>query len=279
MAANIPNFFARQEEISWFSQKTNSSLSVAVVGVGGIGCNLAFMVSRLGFKKIHLIDNDIVEASNLNRQTLYSKSDIGKKKVISAKKMLDDNHNLVSEVVAHDFNIFKDWQNIINIVKESDYVLNGLDLPEIKRSLLGILCLKLRKPMLYCGTDPHSGYSGMVLYQASAPNAPCYECLQAILCSIKDTTLIEKYSVKQIDKFEEINWMELEQKDFTKPNFGATTVVTAVYASALAINLLVHAIHKIEHPHRIIFDLYANAIDNFTLDRREDCLACGAQDF
>ncbi len=279
MSKNNPNYFTRQEEIPWFSQKKVSSLTIAVVGVGGIGCNLALMVSRLGFKKIHLIDYDVVEATNLNRQTLYSKNNIGMQKVTTAKKCLDETHNLTSEIVANNFDIFKDWQKTIKIVKESDYVLNGLDLPEIKRSLLGILCLKLSKPMIYCGTDPHSGYSGMILYQASAPNTPCYECLQAILCSIKDKKLIQKYAIKQIDKFTTIDWKLLEQKEFKKPNFGATTVVTAMCASTLAINLLIHAIHKMDPPQRVIFDLYATTVETFKLDRREDCLACSAQDF
>ncbi|MFX1259437.1 MAG: hypothetical protein ACFFAN_16405 [Promethearchaeota archaeon] len=52
--------------------------------------------------------------------------------------------------------------------------------------------------MIYSGTDLYSGYSGMVLYQASKGNEPCYECPQAILCSVEDKSLIKKYSQHNI---------------------------------------------------------------------------------
>lgn len=73
------NFFDRQEQISWFSQEKVASSTIALLGVGGIGTNIALLAARLGVKKIHLIDFDTVETSNLNRQTLYSKDDIEKK--------------------------------------------------------------------------------------------------------------------------------------------------------------------------------------------------------
>jgi len=275
MTQDIPNYFSRQEQIPWFSQENIRSLKIAILGVGGIGCNIALLASRLGFGKLILVDKDIVEPSNLNRQTLYSKEDIGQKKVIAAKTTLDNLDNLSSEVEAFHYDLFEDWQKTIEIIKKSDYVMNGLDLPEIKRSLIGILCQKLGKPMIYCGTDPHSGYSGMILFQSSADDQPCYECLQAILCSIKQLKLIEKYSQEHILSFKSINWRELEKKDYQALEGGATTVLTAMMASILAVNLVVQDIHYQKCAHRIIFDLYSNNIENYTLNKRVDCLVCG----
>lgn len=268
------NYFSHQEDIPWFSQKSINSLTILILGVGGIGCNVALLVTRLGFKKIILVDHDIIEASNLNRQTLYSKNDLGKRKVEVAKNTLDNLDNLNSEIIAHDYNLFKDWQKTINLIKKSDYVMNGLDLPEIKRSLIGILCQKLGKPMIYSGTDPHSGYSGMILYQASNNTKPCYECLQAILTSIKNKELIEKYSQEKILSFDKIDWMELESSNYQKLDSGATTVVTAIFASTLAVNTLIQVIHDKKAPARIIFDLFSNDIEQFYLEKRADCLIC-----
>ncbi len=269
------NFFSRQEKISWFSQEKVNSTTVSLLGIGGIGCNLALLVARLGVKKIILIDKDVIESSNLNRQTLYSKKDIGKKKVTAAKATLDNLDNLHSEIIAYDYDLFEDWQKTIDIIRDSDYVLNGLDLPEIKRSLIGILCQKLGKPMIYCGTDPHSGYSGMILFQASDNKQPCYECLQAILCSIEDQTLIKKYSKENILSFNKINWSELEKKDYKSLEGGATMVITAMIASSLAVNIFIKSIHGQKPSQRIIFDLYSNVIENYELMKREDCLVCG----
>jgi len=269
------DWFIRQKEISWFSQEKVSSLTLSILGVGGIGCNLALLVARLGVKKIILIDNDMIEASNLNRQTLYSKQDMGKRKVDTAKFTLENLDNLCSEIAAYDFDLFEKWQKTIEIVRESDYVLNGLDLPEIKRTLIGILCLKLKTPMIYCGTDPHSGYSGMILYQSSASNMACYECLQAIFNSIEETELRTKYSQENILSFGKIDWKELEKKDFTQITGGATMIPTAMLASVLAVNTLIKIIHNQNPPQRIIFDMFSNTIENYNIEKRSDCIVCG----
>ncbi|MHA1147836.1 MAG: ThiF family adenylyltransferase [Promethearchaeota archaeon] len=269
------NYFDRQEQILWFSQKEVSSKIITILGIGGIGCNLALLCTRLGVRKLNLIDYDKIEASNLNRQTLYSKKDIGKYKAQVAEATLNKLDNLSTELVAYNYNIFEDWKKTVSIIESSHYVLNGLDLPEIKRTLLGILCFKLKKPMIYAGTDPHSGYSGMVLYQSSKLDEPCHECLQAILNSIEKKELIKKYSLNNILNHDIINWLELEKPDYNVPSSGATTAVTAMFASTIAVNILVHIIHNIENAHRIIFDLFSNTIENYTLKKRNDCLICG----
>ncbi|MGQ4873520.1 MAG: HesA/MoeB/ThiF family protein [Promethearchaeia archaeon] len=267
------DYFKRQKEIPWFKQEVIEKKSVAILGVGGIGCNIALLLVRLGIKKLFLIDYDIIEPSNLNRQTLYSKTDIGKKKVIIAKDTLNRLDNLNTEIEVFDYDIFKDWKKTIDIVKKSNYILNALDLPEVKRSLIGILCLKLKKPMIYAGTDPNSGYSGMILFQQSSNDKPCYECLQAILDSL-DKKLIEGYSLKNILNFEKIDWLKLEKPDFKMPTSGATTIVTAMFASVLACNLLIQDLHGFDVPNRIIFDLFSNSIEQYHLEKRENCVIC-----
>ena len=268
------DFFNRQEKLPWFSQMKVSSSTITILGVGGIGCNLALLAARLGFGEIHLIDCDSIEASNLNRQTLYSKGDIGKKKVNMAKETLDSLDNLNSEILAHDYNIFQDWNRTINITENSSIVLNGLDQPEIKRTLIGILCLSLGTPMVYSGTDPHSGYSGMVLYQASTPRAPCYECLQAILASVEDQSLKTKYTVNNIQSFDSIDWREMESEDFSQISSGATTILIAMLSSTLAMNQVIRHLHDQKCPHRIIFDLFLDSIKRFFLEKRKNCVVC-----
>ena len=87
--------------------------------------------------------------------------------------------------------------------------------------------------------------------------------------------LIEKYSQDNILSFEKIDWKELEKKDFKQLEGGATTILTAMMASVLAVNVLIQSVHGQECPQRIIFDLFSNNIENFFLVRRFDCLVCG----
>lgn len=269
------NYFAKQEQISWFSQQKVSDLTVSILGIGGIGCNLALLATRLGIGKIHLIDYDIVEPSNLNRQSLFSKSDIGKTKSSCAKRALEQRDNISSKIYEYNYDIFEDWQRTISILNKSDIVLNGLDLPEIKRSILGILCYKMEKPMIYCGTDPHSGYSGMILVQTSNSEHPCYECLQAILTSVKQRQILKQYSVKNILEHDFVDWRKLESAKYQNLDSGATTIITAMSASTIAMNQLLHIIHEQPFSHRIIFDLYGDSIERYRLAKRGDCYVCG----
>ena len=83
------------------------------------------------------------------------------------------------------------------------------------------------------------------------------------------------HSLENILNHDTINWLELEKPGYKAHSSGATTVVTAMFASTLAVNLLVHIIHNIENAQRIIFDLFSNTIENYTLEKRKDCLVCG----
>ncbi len=83
--------FSRQFILREFSEKNIkelSKISIGIVGAGGIGCPLSQYLVSSGLKKLTLVDGDIVEKSNLNRQILFNLSDIGRKKVEVAKKKL-----------------------------------------------------------------------------------------------------------------------------------------------------------------------------------------------
>ncbi len=68
--------------------KKLSNLKIGIIGIGGIGCPLSQYLINSGIKELTLVDGDIIEKSNLNRQILFDLNDIGKKKVKVAKKKL-----------------------------------------------------------------------------------------------------------------------------------------------------------------------------------------------
>ena len=86
--------FDRQKCIDGWKQKIISSSTCLVLGVGGIGCSVAFTLARLGVGKIILVDRDKVETTNLNRQMLFTIKQVGKFKVDSAKETLISQHIL-----------------------------------------------------------------------------------------------------------------------------------------------------------------------------------------
>jgi molybdopterin/thiamine biosynthesis adenylyltransferase len=263
----------KQKNISWFNQELIEKQTISVIGVGGIGTNIAFQLARLGVQKIILVDSDNIEPSNLNRQSLFSKDQIGKKKTDVAKDTINQIHNLNSEIITYDIDVFQNWKDTIDIVRKSDFVLNGLDLPEIKRSLISILCLNLKKPMIYAGTDPFSGFSGMIIYQSKKNYQPCYECMQGILTNL-DSEILKQFSAGEIIQHNAIDWKILDENYKEPIRNSSTTIVTALFASTLAVTGFIKVILGQKFPHRIIFDLYNLEIEKFFLKQRSDCRIC-----
>ena len=72
------------KEIGVLGQKKITKSKVLVIGIGGLGCPVVDVLSRAGIGNIGIVDHDNVEISNLSRQILFTKRDIGKKKVAIA---------------------------------------------------------------------------------------------------------------------------------------------------------------------------------------------------
>ena len=106
--------YIRQEifkEIGKKGQKKLSNSTVAIIGLGALGSVSAELLARAGIGKLTLIDLDIVELSNLQRQSLFDENDVGKPKALSAKEHL----NKINSDVKVDF--FIDDLNFNNINK------------------------------------------------------------------------------------------------------------------------------------------------------------------
>jgi len=101
--------FSRQFILKVFSEKNIKKIEkskISIIGIGGIGCPLATYLVSSGIKYIQLIDGDIIEKSNLNRQILFTSDDIGQKKVTIAKqKLLKINPNC--QIITIDDNLKK----------------------------------------------------------------------------------------------------------------------------------------------------------------------------
>ena len=82
-------------------QRTIERSHAFVVGVGGIGCNIIFQLLRIGVSRFTLIDPDVVEISNLNRQVLFTSQDIGRTKVHVAREYIERNSRVPAQVVVH----------------------------------------------------------------------------------------------------------------------------------------------------------------------------------
>ena len=136
--------FSRQlvlKNIGANGQKKILSTKILIVGVGGLGCPAAESLVRAGIGTIGLIDNDIVNLSNIHRQSLFSSKDIKKSKVsVAEKKLKEINPN--TKIKTYKSRLTKN--NIKNIIKNYEIIIDGSDNFKTK-FLINDYCIKLKK--------------------------------------------------------------------------------------------------------------------------------------
>ena len=119
--------------------------SVLVVGAGGLGSPAMMYLAAAGIGKIGIIDNDIVESSNLQRQIIHSTSSVGESKAVSAKNRLTELNPHI-EVTAYESRL--NAENAVSIIDKYDLVIDGTD-NFSTRYLIGDVCEKLGKPWIF----------------------------------------------------------------------------------------------------------------------------------
>ncbi len=133
-----------QKEFSEENLRKLSSVEIGIVGVGGIGCPLSQYLVSSGIKKITIVDGDKIEKSNLNRQTLFSYDDIGKKKVNMAKKKLQStNPNCTINIFAKNIN-----KENLNLLSKCSIIVDSTDDWKVSK-LLNKYCVKNSITFLY----------------------------------------------------------------------------------------------------------------------------------
>lgn len=124
--------------------KLNASKTL-VIGAGGLGCPALLYLAAAGAGTIGIVDYDIVDISNLQRQVLYTMNDIGKLKVQTASfKLLELNPEI--KINVHNIEITN--QNALDIISKYDIVIDGTD-NFFSRYLINDACVILNKPLVY----------------------------------------------------------------------------------------------------------------------------------
>ncbi len=149
--------FSRQiilKNIGAKGQKKILSSKVLIVGVGGLGCPAAENLVRAGIGTIGLIDNDIVNLSNIHRQSLFNSKDIKKKKVSVATKKLKE-INPLTKIKAYKLRLNK--KNIEKIIKDYELIIDGSDNFKTK-FLINDYCKKLKKKLVTGAISKFDGH-------------------------------------------------------------------------------------------------------------------------
>jgi adenylyltransferase/sulfurtransferase len=157
----IPDFGER-------GQERLKSSHVVIAGVGGLGCASATYLTAAGVGHITIVDFDVVELSNLNRQVLYWEEDIGVKKVEVARKKLS-RLNPGTEITPISAEITE--ENIDSIIEKAHVVVDGLDRLNV-RLVVNRACVKHRIPYIYGGVSRLRGMVTTII----PGETPCLAC-------------------------------------------------------------------------------------------------------
>ena len=156
-------------EVGQRGQKRLKNSSVVIVGAGGLGIPASVYLAAAGVGRIGIVDNDVVELSNLHRQTIYSESDLGRAKVDVLGERLRSVNPHVS-VTTHSLKL--DSSNALDVLAGYQVVVDCTDnFPA--RYLINDACVLLRKPDIYSSIFRFDGQAS-VFY---SEKGPCYRCL------------------------------------------------------------------------------------------------------
>lgn len=156
-------------EVGLDGQKKLKSSAVLVIGTGGLGSPVALYLAAAGIGRIGLVDYDIVESSNLQRQVVHGTSTVGKLKVESAKERMRD---LNPDIQVDVYNVPFTSENALEIAKGYDLIIDGTDnFPT--RYLTNDVSVMLGIPNVYGSIFRFDGQASVF----ATKNGPCYRCL------------------------------------------------------------------------------------------------------
>jgi adenylyltransferase/sulfurtransferase len=156
-------------EVGMDGQLKLKQASVLLVGAGGLGAPLGLYLAAAGIGRIGLVDFDVVDFTNLQRQVIHGTKDVGRKKIDSAFETMRDINPFV-QLDRHETALTS--ENAFQIFKDYDYVVDGTDnFPT--RYLVNDACVLTGKPNVYGSIFRFEGQASVF----ATEDGPCYRCL------------------------------------------------------------------------------------------------------
>ena len=157
------------KEVGAKGQKKLLNGKVLIIGAGGLGAPSAMYLAAAGIGTIGIADADEVELSNLQRQIIHGTEDLGKAKVQSAKETIE---RMNPDVTVHTYRTFVDSKNILELIKDYDFIIDGTDNFPAK-FLINDACVMAGKPFSHAGIIRFKGQ--LMTYVPG--QGPCYRCV------------------------------------------------------------------------------------------------------
>jgi molybdopterin/thiamine biosynthesis adenylyltransferase len=259
----MENYFDRQVRIENWDQSLYLSMKVLCLGVGGLGSVVSMNLCRLGVGHIILVDHDVVDIHNLNRQLLFKKSDIGLAKVDCAKKALESTHNLVSVIEAHQLDIISEWEKIVQLAEGTSAIFNMIDYGDSFDLAAQSLCKALKIPLIQGGT-----FSQTVTVEFFPSD--WNNCLACGIDSVPE--FLNEIRPKNIKNLKNLEFLPKNRNPVGLSNCYLCGICGMMMVAKFGEYLLRN--EGVQISNRSIF--YVNSMEavNFMVERKENCLIC-----
>lgn len=232
-------------EITESGQEKLLKAKVLVIGAGGLGSPVLYYLAAAGVGNIGIVDDDVVELSNLQRQVIHSAKDLGRAKVESAKEKIE---NLTGDVKLKIHQIRIDENNLTELVKDYDLVLDATDnFPT--RFIINQICHNQEKPLIFAAVK---GFLGQVsVFKSHQKDCPCYSCFNPNIVG-KDFSL------------------PLSEKGILGSVAGTIGALQATTTIKEILGIGESLVGKI-----LIFDFLKNEFRKVNLKKNPNCKVCG----
>ena len=156
-------------EVGMDGQLKLKNSKVLLIGTGGLGAPLGLYLAAAGVGKLGLVDFDVVDSTNLQRQVTFGAQDVGTPKTLAAKNRLS---SLNSDIEIQTYETKLESSNALELFKDYDFIVDGTDnFPT--RYLVNDACILLGKQNVYGSIFRFEGQATVF----GAPDGPCYRCL------------------------------------------------------------------------------------------------------
>jgi len=172
LTQNDKNRYSRHLLLDGVGERGQEKLKqakVLVVGAGGLGCPVLMYLCSAGVGNVGVIDFDVVDETNLQRQVLFDTTDIGKSKAITAQKKLSIQNPLI-EITAYNEKLTN--KNALDLFSKYDIIIDGSD-NFSTRYMVNDACMLTNKPLVYGAIHKFEGQVSVFNYN----DGPNYRCL------------------------------------------------------------------------------------------------------
>lgn len=262
------DFFARQRAVPDWELPLIAQQRALVLGIGGIGCSVARNLCRLGVGVLVLVDCDVVSPSNVNRQVLFSREDVGRRKVDAAVEGLARD-NIQTAVTAVHCNAVSEWSKVITLARDSTVVFNCIDYGEYFDSAVTSLCIALSLPYVSASCYGHTSIAECYPPPDNPRNGPCWVCNNAPA----DTGALLAVTPDKILTLDSIDFLPKDSYMPSTQDVGSS-VLPCMMGGALATGGWINTLHGYSLPNWTSCDIATFQLFSFTVEPNPSCLLC-----